>query len=828
MPVATPDTIHFTPGTPVYGGLAPPTPGDGITIRTLENMSDSVQAADFVAPMFGLPLKEGDLPAGQWPQFAVDGGGSCAATVFNMAHWADGSGMMCGVLIRVPEEVAGSGSLVIDVNSGGVAPISSSRSLAEVTAGSDLKIEFTGTTNLSGTWVASLNDAIANDGSVVLIGDGPAGKVWRVGGHFKQSGSAHGQLYAWHYIAAIQNAAGGLLGIRYLCKFGQLFGDVASPAPLYRVGTMVLKNGATTVRTMQGIVVRPSPSTEPGTPGSSISIAHFAAAASSGPDATWDFFQCGGSASSDSTVRVVPDTAYVQRTKLVPPYGTTRTVTDTPAVDYFINGKGNHQEYLMGGTGEIHEIGLMPSWCASYWINPSAANERAVRVNAFCAFAYLMETRPVASKKPPTASQVNTYEGIESKPGWKLGTREGGIIDPAQQNNVWGTAVSHLPSPIYSSYLMTGDPCLLDTMVAFGCGHVLLASGGYSIWKAARPLSGPNMTSFAGIGGMRIDDAGEVYDLAGVLMRRNGIRMGAWAFRDIAQAFAMVPADYYDGDYKGYLGYIVDNGFRCFNDYMAAHPSLYQEDGMFAYSDRQTAGGDGLFMVDYFDYMLCHGSVITQNPRAIAARQYLGRRFNAVASRYNTACFSCYDYQVWTDDLIVESYSDVVWKMSGSVASLTFNASTNRVTVGNVAAPNGDWSPTNGDAFCFVQNGTNSGTRPYDEFVDFKRFYVVNASGKSFQFSATRDGSPLTIVRNFNMTSGVYYANIQDRVVGLKHDGTGGPQGYLAMSTGAMNFHHAVGDDVSLARAELQAHLAHENPNFTGNAKYAFQDAYPA
>lgn len=830
MPTTTPNAYPGTPGTTLYAGLPSPPSATLRTTRTLSNTSGGTQATNFVTPMFGLPLKEGDMPAGQFPEFRLTDNTPVPATVYNMAAWADGSMNMCGVIARVPSSVAGSGSLTVNVYSGGTAPAASSRTLAEVTAGSDIKIEYTGTTNLSGLWTASLNDAITNDGNIIVIGDGPAGKVWRIGGHFKQAGSPHGQLYCWHYIAVLQNAAGGLLGVRYLGVWGQIFADVASPAPTHRTGTAALMNGATLVRQLQGVASTPAISTNDGVVSSTIHIPHFSRASTAGPDATWDYFQCGGTGAADCTIRVIQDTVYVQKTKLTPVFPTGLTVPDVVAKDYAINAKGNHAEYAMGAPGERAEIGIMPEWCAKYLASPSAANERAVRVNAMCALGWAAETRPAAEKKPAAVNTVGTFTGVPSKPTWSLDQRTGGIINPTGNLNIWGLDTAHRPAASYTAYLMTGEPQILDTMIGHACGHLQLTNTGYVIYLAARPIPGPFPTgAFAGVRGMRIDDAGETYDSCGLLMKTGGIRQGAWAFRDIASAYAMTPASYPDGDYKGFLGYLVDNAFRGFNAFCAANPTAWQNDGMFVYGGRSaTQGeGEGLFMVNYLDMSFCFISALTQNARAIQARQYLGRRFNAIASRYNIGCMGCYDYQVWKDNAITENYGEVVWGLGASVKSLNFSVATNNVTVG-AATIGANWEFTNGDVFCFTSNVTGAGTRPYDEMVSQKRFYVVNASGNTFQLSDTLGGAPLTVVRNLNMTSGNYYANIQDRTIGIEAGGTGGLQGYQLMSASAMNYHHLLGDDVSVARTELQAHLAYEGLNYATNPKYRFLDTFPA
>ena len=84
MPIAQNDTYSGTAGQPIYAGMfgapvdpidppveAPP-PGSVLTTLTLSNTSATAQAADFVSPMFGLPLVRGHVPAGTFPQFVLE------------------------------------------------------------------------------------------------------------------------------------------------------------------------------------------------------------------------------------------------------------------------------------------------------------------------------------------------------------------------------------------------------------------------------------------------------------------------------------------------------------------------------------------------------------------------------------------------------------------------------------------------------------------------------------------------------------------------------------------------------------------------------------
>jgi hypothetical protein len=221
-----------------------------ITTFTVSNTSGSTVAADFVAPMFGHPFKKGDIATGHYPKFETIGGTNIPYTMFGQTYWSDGSLKFASFLIRVPSTVAGSGSITVNVKSSITAPGSSSRSLADLSSGStDLKVVVTGLDNLSGTWTSSLNQGVTDNDDILTFGDGPVGKVWRIRQQFMQSGSNHGQLECYWYVAALQDASGNLYGIRYLGRVGQPWYNIDSPTKAYRsFSSFLLKNGASTVR----------------------------------------------------------------------------------------------------------------------------------------------------------------------------------------------------------------------------------------------------------------------------------------------------------------------------------------------------------------------------------------------------------------------------------------------------------------------------------------------------------------------------------------------------------------------------------------------------
>lgn len=70
-PVPTPDAYPGNPGGTLYAGKPTPSGGTTPATLTLVNTSASQQASGFVSPMFGVPLKQGDVPTGTYPQFLV-------------------------------------------------------------------------------------------------------------------------------------------------------------------------------------------------------------------------------------------------------------------------------------------------------------------------------------------------------------------------------------------------------------------------------------------------------------------------------------------------------------------------------------------------------------------------------------------------------------------------------------------------------------------------------------------------------------------------------------------------------------------------------------
>jgi hypothetical protein len=250
-------------------GFANETSSILLTTLVLENTSVSATPSNFIPNMFGHPFKKGDIPAGTYPLFKLTDGTPVPYSIFNQAYWSDGSLKLAGFLIRVPTSLAGASQITINILNGGNAPIASTLDENDLSAGGlDLRVSINGLNAalLSGTWVSILNNGISNTNQsyptggpdIVDFGGGPVGKIWRIRASFEQSGSPHGQLECYWYVAALENAAGGLYGIRYLGRVCQPWYDVNSPSKDYRpLDTFEVLDGATQLRDCMGATMGP-------------------------------------------------------------------------------------------------------------------------------------------------------------------------------------------------------------------------------------------------------------------------------------------------------------------------------------------------------------------------------------------------------------------------------------------------------------------------------------------------------------------------------------------------------------------------------------------
>ncbi len=226
-------------------GTTPP-PASGLpTTMTLVNTSGSTQASGFITPIFGMTFRQGDIPSGDAPTFTVSGTPQPYSWGLQ-SYWPDGSLLHASFMFRCTSSIAGSGSLTVDINSGGSAPSASARTLTEVYA-QDLKTGGTGLGSfggLTGTWNGYVRSDSNNTEQYVYL-DGDAGKVWRIRTDMAQTagGSPHGQLLVYHFVHALTDGSGNLGGFRYIARVNQ---------PIYNSGSTPAQRAFASISTQYG------------------------------------------------------------------------------------------------------------------------------------------------------------------------------------------------------------------------------------------------------------------------------------------------------------------------------------------------------------------------------------------------------------------------------------------------------------------------------------------------------------------------------------------------------------------------------------------------
>lgn len=809
-----------TPGTSLYIGVNPPAVGALLTTITLNNTSATTQPSGFVSPMFGVPFAQGQVAAGTYPQFKLADGTPCPTTIWGVSSWPDGSMKFCGAMVRVPTSVPGSGSLAIEVHSAGSAPAASARGTSDLIA-ADLKVELTGVTNLTGVWTASLNTAIADATDVVVIGDGPAGKIWRIGGPCKQSGADHGQIHAWHYVAALTNSAGNLLGLRYLGRIQQPWLDVASPTPARRVATVALKSGATTIRALDGY-----DATE--TVGANIGFSHYGGFFTAGTEGKWDFVQGGGSAVADCTLRVTHNKTHLSKSRLIPPYSLSETPTNEASVDYRPNAQGAYETRNLDSTGPSNFIGVLPRWAITHFMTQSEVDERAVRVSALVSAAFRVGGRVSATKQIVPAVDVKaTYAGLGTiQTGWMFGGGYySGVQQPAGDSSLWSGDMnpSHRPNPHFYAYLITGEPQFLDLGVEQAATNITATGPGTYTRNVGTAISNLRSGQYTGFRNTQVGVGGTTYKGAGVLYFSGGVRISAWLTRDIAQTLALLPDQPADGaDVKGYFTDVLTSAYASANDLNAKMPQSWRDAGLFmtnaeSASDRtDDALYESPWMTMYLSISLCHQSQITGIADATTLRQHLSKFISATHAQMDIAQMSSYRWRQWKGDgTLVDSIGEVLFMCSGT---LTFDAALDTATLSGTL---GAWTPTNNDKFAFTTN-----LAPYIPFAGAsagQTVYAVNASGKTLQLASTLGGSPVDIPTG-GATS-AFFAQVQNAAPMMSFvDG----DYYIKLVYEAARFHEACGDtNVVGARTKIDSLAAGIGVSFTSDPRSAMTNSYP-
>lgn len=779
---------------------------------TIQNTSATAQAAGSVTKLFGNWIKPGDVPAGQHVKFELTDGTECPHTPMGIVTWPDGSLKFFAAMIRIPVSVAGSATITINLRNGASLPAAGARTLSDLTS-DDINVELVGVTNLSGTWVASLNTAITDNTDIASYGNGPAGRVWRIGGPLKQSGSAHGQLHCWHFVQALQNAAGGLKGIRYLGRVAQPWGNVSTPTPDRRVATAVLKRGATTVRSLTGMNTNE-------TVQANLGIGHYTSFFTAGTDGNFDYFQGSGTDATDTTLRVIANKTYDIATKFVASYDTALSVTSNSSVDYRPYGRAGIDRD-MAGTGEREDIGILPGYFVRHLLTQSAVDERMVRTSGLSSGGWRQcARRSTTNQIIPVTDISASYAGLGTiQTTWRFrGTANlSGFVSPSTDSSLWISEYepSHRPFIATYAYLVTGEPQFLDLMVEHASGMATMTIPGSFGLNTAATVTKSTVFS-GGSGGTRDAIIGATTYKGGGILFENGLnRIPAWGTRDLCAAAAFYPDTCPWGtETRKYFREIVNSYFTAANAYNAARPSAWNNSGFWNFDLRDNQ--ESPWCLGYLSTSICWQSSVLPQAAATTFRQHLSKYWQSMNANMDIACGIAYTAMMYDQTgTRIEDMANMVFSFD---SQLTFDTGTSKATIGGTL--NG-WRAQAGDLMSFA-----GGTKPFAAATDYRRLYVVNPSGATFQLALTPGGSPETFTAGgSNYVSG----KVASFAPHWSAEGYTGPMTYVATITAAIRYHRACGDtNVASAETNAAAKLAASGTSFTSNPRNAITTAYPA
>lgn len=782
---------------PAFGFAAAPVlapaPDVQLASLALKNNGGTTQSAGFASPSFGQPFVQGELPVGSYPHFRTAGGVEIPATIWGENTWPDGSMQFCCVMLQVPVSIAAGASLTVQVRSGGFKPAAGTRTLAEASAAA-LQVDLSVVTPAEGAYTSSVAAAITRATDVVVVADGPAGKIWRIGDHARNGSSVeHGQLYVRHYLMALSKADGTLDGFRHLARVMQPFATGAVPEVRTRVVNCTIKAGAATIRVLQG-----HDTTE--TPGADIAIPHYGSFMTAGPEARYDRLNAAGAVTADVNIQVIPDILYAQEANFLPP-NLTGGADQSTDISYFAMGRGGMTRYMPATSGRP-DIGLITGWCARYISNQSPANEKAIRVNAMCSSGWrtvlwqrsTLNIVAVSDTKPSFAGLGTTQTT------WRYHSTGGGFQKPAEGLNtsLWTEDWSHRPSTYLVPYFLTGEPHLLDLIIDNGACILSGMAPGTKAMVTTRPTKSPAITPWVGDRDVRVGAAGTIFKNGGLAFVPG--RTGAWAARDVAVASRVMPDVMPDASEANvYLRDANESTIKALGAYAEGMPESHRTDGLFIFEPNEgvvdTRGYESPWQLAFWNHVTCWMSCANRHPEAVTIRKYLLRRYRRAIDLFDVGVMV--SYRMSQFDGNQDMITSMTQYVGNAVRKFQLDAETNIVTIlPQGFQETGNWTPTPGDLVAFSSQ-LDPANIPFPALGLNTRLHVVNPVGQTFQLALTPGGPPIDIPTSMTVIQAGIQCQNMDLATALSTDIP-----YNEMLFGALKYHQRMGDtDATPVRA---------------------------
>ena len=747
----------------------------GVAVTTFQ-MEEWNTAASTGFARIGLPFKKGDIPAGN--ALVIKRGATEIAAQFDeRSTWSDGSLKFAVGHIRESAFTA-SESKTLTITKAAAYNFDNVgvKTLTDITAAYDFKVEvsnitqFDGSTTVtrgSGSALASFNAHAAVATRVTKIHSGPVCEGWMVWGMFKDgadgSGAEDAHLKAIWYVDIWKNADGTIADVEFACVLSQDWWAVANK---YRLNyTAILKNGASTIETY-ATVQHPYKSqwaTVRKTADNNHARRHWVTAV--------------------PTLNYKPDKDYWVSTKLIPPLDTAYTPNSNATIGYTATytpcSSMNHRAGI-DATGAYAGRGMMTNPDCVAFMRQTAADMRHARTNAFAGLHVPYHYRSEATRTRPSeaADIANTVlplillpnptsnwtaDGMPAAGHWYAGTASwdtaflGAItyVAPTGGAGVWTTSVdaTHAVAYSYFAYLHEGERYFMEAQLDLATnaahqqnGNVFAAAPNltwYEVTAQRTALSIPS-TRYTGIASMR---------------GANNIRMIGFSHMLLGYASAVVPdADPQRNFIRAFAGNNAHYAKTCL-DYTPANVLAIG-----TFNDRNNSGAWSPWMQAFSGI----GAYTHYNCTEDINAKVQGDHFAKVATAAflaNQLYFSATYHALMANktdsaDPLTNPYRAHGNLLTGpsklTAASNVFTLDAVASGIKSVAAVR------NGDELVFVTLGTafTTGQVLPSGYTAGTILYVINASGMTFQLSATVGGSAISY------TNGTYYAGMKFAALG--------------------------------------------------------------
>lgn len=742
--------------------------------------------------------------------------------------------------------------------------------------------DFNGVAEGSGAWAADFDTASAVAGNTEVMKSGPICVQWRTWMYFKDGATPHAHLGAWFYATAWTKQSDATLAcISHITMVYQGWIGVASPTKYFYDASY--KDAGSTIRQFDGdkTFTVANLSTDQITctahgrkTGDPVTVANSGGALpaglaagtvyyvlvvdantlslhTSGPGSqegtsrvnitdngtgtqTLEFrifhhhnsfwWSCGTDGlqdwtSSEATIHVKQDVAYLKSTGLFPPYDLTVTVSPsdnaTPSV-YTPFAAGLYRLGL-NATGEAEHIGPLPAWCARAFITQEKGYAQDARVNALLSGGLPIHFRNEATGKIPTLrgssaiGDSGDYAGLGTNKrdtyAFAAGVKSSDVVAWAGDHGGWvattGFDGSHHPQGVYYSASIEGGAHFRDALI-LDANHALMSINaglgtGYSATTRAQRLT-----------------SGHSYNY-GLLRNTGQTRAEAWRLRSLVAVANILPDDWVE---TPYFDDVLSGNFAYNVAYIAAQSTPFTTVGHWYFKAANTEVTSG-WMHNWICCATAWAYKVHELPDALTFINHIKKvpvgfadgtfpcllgsaayRYSAHKSRDANG-----DFADWADIGIS------VQLPSGQGGSMTASAATNVFTKTHA---NAQWTINDGDRVKFPETNDAGGDQTLPGNITANQwYYTVETSGITFKVSLTLGGAAVDL----SSDGGSFSASWRPSICPTTWNDNS-PQSYLPIDIATLTWMDFSGvPDVSAARVAV---AAKQIADFSTDPTYAF------